>query len=275
MRISIVTLSFNQGEFLETALRSVIEQDYPDLDYIVVDPGSTDESRNIIERYRSKLSHVVLKPDEGPADGLNRGFSVADGTVFGFLNADDFLKPGSLKAVAKAFERFDDADVIAAHGWLVDKAGADIRRKYSNHFNAWRYLHQGAYLLQQSTFFRAGAYQAVRGFNTQNGTCWDGELWLDMALAGYKFQILNEFWSAFRVYDSSITGSVANRGSYRELYMKDRARMYQEATGRSPNGLPYLSQRLAACLLKWCSNPVALKDRCLSLFDARSRRAPI
>ncbi|MGH1484018.1 MAG: glycosyltransferase family 2 protein [Geminicoccales bacterium] len=271
----MVTLSFNQGQFLETALRSVIEQDYPDLDYIVVDPGSTDGSREIIERYRSALSHVVFEPDDGPADGLNRGFSLADGAIFGFLNADDFLKPGALKSVAKAFERFGDADVIAAHGWLVDEAGIDIRRKYSNSFNAWRYLYQGAYLLQQSTFFREHAYKAVQGFNAQNRTCWDGELWLDMALAGHRFQILDEFWSAFRVYEGSITGSVAGGGSHQQRYKEDRARMFQEAMGRPPAGLPYQAQRLAALLLKWGSNPVALKDRFLSLFDARSRRAPI
>lgn len=275
MRISIVTLSFNQGRFLETALRSVIEQDYPDLDYIVVDPGSTDESRSIIERYRAHISHVVYEPDDGPADGLNRGFSYADGTIFGFLNADDFLNPGALKSIARAFDRYDDTDVIAAHGWLVDEAGVKIRRKYSNRFTAWRYLYRGAYLLQQSTFFRAEAYQAVNGFNVGNRSCWDGELWLDMALSGRTFRVLDEFWSAFRVYDGSITGSVANHGDHRQAYDMDRARMFERATGRAPKGSLYYLQRIAAEALKWGSSPQALKDRVCSLMDARARRAPI
>ncbi|MGI9509985.1 MAG: glycosyltransferase, partial [Geminicoccaceae bacterium] len=79
MKISIVTLSFNQGRFLETAIRSVVDQQGIDLDYIVVDPGSTDDSRSIVDRYSSKISHAVLERDDGPADGLNRGFSRASG----------------------------------------------------------------------------------------------------------------------------------------------------------------------------------------------------
>lgn len=275
MRISIVTLSFNQEQFLETALRSVIDQQYPDLDYIVVDPGSSDDSRSIIERYRSHISKVLYEPDRGPADGLNHGFSHADGEIFGFLNADDFLEPDALNAVAKAFQRFGDADIVAGHGWLVDESGARIRRKYSNHFTAWRYLYKGAYLLQQSTFFRAAAFRDVQGLNIENRSCWDGELWLDMALAGCRFQIADEFWSAFRVYDRSITGSVARDCGFREIYDMDRLRMFRRATGRMPKGVLYCSKRVIAEILKWSSNPAALGDRLCSFFDPRSRRAPI
>ena len=93
MRVSIVTISFNQAEFLERAIRSVIEQDYPDVEYIVVDPGSTDGSREIIEKYRSRISKVILEPDTGPANGLNKGFAAATGEIFGYINADDAFLP--------------------------------------------------------------------------------------------------------------------------------------------------------------------------------------
>ena len=275
MRVSIVTLSFNQGQFLETALRSVIDQQYADLDYIVVDPGSTDESRSIIERYRPYINKVLFEPDLGPADGLNRGFSCADGEIFGFLNADDFLEPDVLKAVVRKFQSHADTDVIAGHGWLVDETGARIRRKHSNSFTAWRYLHRGAYLLQQSTFFRAKAYRATRGFNPENRSCWDGELWLDMALNGCRFKTVDQFWSAFRVYDQSISGSIARDRESREIYEMDRLRMFQRATGRMPKGSLYRSKRLAAEVLKWSSNPTALWYRLCSFFDPHARRAPI
>ena len=95
MKFSIVTISFNQARFLERAIVSVIEQKGVELEYIVVDPGSTDGSRDIIERHRDLIAHVVFEKDKGPADGLNKGFSHATGSIYGYLNADDVLEFGS------------------------------------------------------------------------------------------------------------------------------------------------------------------------------------
>ncbi len=91
MKISIVTLSFNQKQFLEEALQSVLGQKYPELEYIVVDPGSTDGSREMLDLYKGQLTELILEPDRGAADGLNKGFSRSTGDVLGFLNADDLL----------------------------------------------------------------------------------------------------------------------------------------------------------------------------------------
>lgn len=275
MKISIVTISFNQARFLQPAIGSVIGQGYPDLDYIIVDPGSSDKSRSIIERYQDWISHVVYEPDDGPADGLNHGFERASGEIYGFLNADDVLLSGSLKAVAAAFKRYPNVDVISGHGWLVTASGELIRRKYSNRFGVWRYLHRGAYLLQQSTFFRAEAFRRVGGFNAANRTCWDGELWLEMALAGCKFKLANEYWSHFRVYDQSITGLVSQDPDFRRRYEQDRNRMFRKATGRDPIGIGYKARCGVAEILKWSSNPIALTTRMISTMDARSRRSPI
>lgn len=275
MRISLITLSFNQARFLEQAITSVVNQPYDDIEYIVVDPGSTDGSRRLIERYRDRISHIVYEPDQGPADGLNHGFAHATGDIYGFLNADDWLEPHALDAVAKRFQQSPDIDVMAAHGWLTDEQGQRIRRKYSQSFTPWLYLHQGAYLLQQSTFFRASAFKKVGGFNPKNLSCWDGELWLDLALAGCRFQIVDEFWSSFRVYNSSITGSVAAGGDHWKLYQNDRMRMYREATGKQPSGALFRSQQLLAWIIKSLANPAATVDRFSSMFDARSRQSPI
>ncbi|MGI9501172.1 MAG: glycosyltransferase family 2 protein [Geminicoccaceae bacterium] len=275
MKISIVTLSFNQGRFLESAIRSVVDQQGVDLDYIVVDPGSTDDSRSIIERYQNRLSHLVYERDDGPADGLNHGFAQATGDIYGFLNADDVLKPGALAQVAQAFERRPDADVISGHGHIIDTDGAPVRRMYSDRFSVWGYLYGGVVLLQQSTFFRAGAFDMAGGFNAGNRTCWDGELWLDMALAGKRFQRASGFWSSFRVYGSSITGSIAGGGDFRAAYDQDRRRMFMKARGRLPGRLLDKGQRIAARAVKWGSNPIALSARLASLLNPKARRSPI
>ncbi len=275
MKISIVTLSFNQGQFLEKAIQSVTQQEDADLDYILVDPGSTDDSRAIIEHYKSSIGSLVLEQDDGPADGLNNGFAQASGDILGFLNADDVLRPGVLADVVRAFEDHPEADVISGHGHLIDAEDQPIRRMYSDRFSLWGYLYGGVVLLQQSTFFRRRAFDVAGGFNVDNRTCWDGELWLDMALAGKRFHRVNEFWSGFRVYDGMITGSIANNRDWRAAYDRDRRRMFLKARGRLPGGLRDEGQRLAARVVKWGTNPVALSARVTSLMSARARRSPI
>ncbi|MDH3659317.1 MAG: glycosyltransferase [Alphaproteobacteria bacterium] len=275
MKISIVTLSFNQGRFLESAIRSVVDQQGVDLDYVVVDPGSTDDSRSIIERYRPQLSHTVFERDDGPADGLNRGFAHASGEIYGFLNADDILRPGALAKVAQAFEHSPDADIISGNGHIIDADGAPIRRMYSDRYSVWGYLYGGVVLLQQSTFFRASAFEAAGGFNVDNRTCWDGELWLDMALAGKHFQRAGGFWSGFRVHGGSITSGIHGNDAQRRAYERDRRRMFLKARGRLPGGIKDKGQRVAARVVKWGSNPVALSARLASLVSPKVRRSPI
>ena len=275
MKISMVTLSFNQGRFLESAIRSVVDQQGVDLDYIMVDPGSTDESRSIIERYQDRLSHIVYERDDGPADGLNRGFAQASGQIYGFLNADDLLRPGALAKVAQAFEQNPDADIISGNGHILDADGATIRRMYSDRFSLWGYLYGGAVLLQQSTFFRASAFETAGGFNVNNRTCWDGELWLDMALAGKRFLRANGFWSGFRVYGGTITSGIHGNDDHRRTYDRDRRRMFLKARGRLPGGLRDRGQRIAARVVKWGTNPVALSARLVSLVSPKVRRSPV
>lgn len=275
MKISIVTLSFNQEAFLETAIRSVIDQQGVDLDYILVDPGSSDGSRAIIERYRNRISDMVFERDGGPADGLNRGFARAKGDIYGFLNADDILKPGALKEIARAFKSHPEADVISANGHLIDAHGDPVRRIYSDRFSLWRYLYGGSILLQQSTFFRASAFKAAGGFNVDNRTCWDGELWLDMALAGKTFHRVHGFWSGFRIHDQSMTASIAGNGEKRAAYDRDRRRMFMKARGRLPGGLKDRGRRLIARAVKWGTNPIAFSARLVSLLNPKARRSPI
>src|ERR1700685_847119 len=110
MKFSVVTISFNQRQYLEEALRSVLTQDYPAIEYIVVDPVSTDGSRELIESFASQLARVIFEPDRGAADGLNNGFQHASGDIFGFLNSDDVLLPGVMSNVAHALGKTPDGE---------------------------------------------------------------------------------------------------------------------------------------------------------------------
>lgn len=226
IKISVVTISYNQAPFLEEAIKSVLGQGYDDLEYIVVDPGSTDGSRDLIEKYREEISSVVFEPDDGPADGLNKGFSKATGEVYGYLNADDILLPGALKKVNRFFDREKGVDVVSSHCYIIDREGRIIQRSFSHKFNLKQYVIGNCVLIQQSTFFRSELFKKVGGFNPRNLINWDGELAVDFALAGDSFRVVQDYWSCYRVYGESITSSSA----YKEKLFKDYKRL-QTKTG--------------------------------------------
>jgi glycosyltransferase involved in cell wall biosynthesis len=246
MKISIVTISFNQARFLEQAICSVLEQDHPNVEYIVVDPGSTDGSREIIERYRDRVAKIIFEPDKGPADGLNKGFAHARGDVFGFLNSDDVLEPRTLSVVARYFEAYPEVDVVSGHSWVIDAEGRDKRRFYSDRFSLRMAAYGASILAQPSTFFRSEIFRRVGGFNIDNRSNWDGELFVDIALAGARFALVPEFWSRYRVHDEGITGS----GKLQVMHQEFQRRMFRKILGREPHRLDRLLTIVARYMRK-------------------------
>lgn len=228
MKISLVTLSFNQGDYLQRAIDSVLEQMYPELEYIVVDPGSTDGSRELIQRYASSFAHVVFEPDRGAADGLNKGFALATGDIYGFLNADDLLYPGALQRVAQFFHEHPECDIGFGSGHKIDSSGTRLRHFTAPHFSVRRYLYGYAVWLQQATFFRAHAFKNSPGFNRENRTCWDGELFVTMVSQGARIGYIDADLGGFRVHVNSISAS----GKLNDQYLLDCRRIFRQIRGR-------------------------------------------
>jgi glycosyltransferase involved in cell wall biosynthesis len=206
-RISIVTPSFNQGEFVEASLRSVLLQGYPNLEIIVVDGGSNDGSVDTISRYGRWLTRWSSERDAGPAQALNKGFKLATGEILGFLNADDFYLPGGLAKIAREFRMYPSADVVSGHGFLATPSGQLGVPVFSDPWNAKNFEYGTCVFVQQSTFFRRRTFEQIGGFNEQMRTSWDMELWADLARAGACFHGFDEFVAAFRLHSQSITGS--------------------------------------------------------------------
>lgn len=250
MKISIITISYNQAQFLERAIRSVADQDHDDVEYIVVDPGSTDGSRDIIEGYRDKIAKIIYEADRGPADGLNKGFAEAHGEIFGFLNSDDVLEPGALSRVVQYFEAHPDVDVISGHSWIIDAEGNVKRRFFSDRYSLRMAAYGASILSQASTFFRAEAFRRAGGFNIENRSTWDGELFIDMALAGARFSLVPAYLSRFRIHAEGITGS----GKLHVLHKLHRERLFRKIKGREPNSLDHLLE-LGARLWRKFLNP--------------------
>jgi len=225
VKFSIVTISFNQARFLEQTMRSVLDQGYEDIEYIVVDPGSTDGSREIIERYRSRISKIIFEPDAGPADGLNKGFACATGEIYGYLNSDDYFEPDAFRRVAHLFEAKPDVDVLCGAIRIVDGSGkARLRKLIADRFDLKRFVAGVGVVGQQGTFFRRRAFARSGGFNLENRTCWDGELLVDFALKGCRFAVIHRVLGNFRIHHESISGS----GRLNEKYLKDQKRILQK-----------------------------------------------
>jgi glycosyltransferase involved in cell wall biosynthesis len=244
--ISIVTLSFNQAPFLEAALASLHDQNHPGLEHIVIDPGSTDGSRDILERWRPHLARLILDPDKGPADGLNKGFAAATGSILGYINADDLALPGSLAAIARHFSAPDAPDMILGRGLLIDREGRPRRRLRSSRLNlrdaafgAMTFVQQGHYFTR-TAFERAATLNNTGGFNPQNRTSWDWELLIDMALAGATARTVPDQLGAFRLYGDTITGS----GRMAARMAADLARIRAKALGRGPRASDSTEQHL-------------------------------
>jgi len=260
-RISIVTISYNQAAFLRAAIDSVLDQKYPALQYIVVDAGSTDGSREIVESYRERIAVKIFEPDRGPGDGLNKGFSHANGEILGYLNADDILLPNALNTVARLFVENPDVDVFSGHCQIIDAAGNVLRESYSDRFRPDRVLHRAANVMQPSTFFRHGAYDKTGGFNVANRLDWDTELFVDMHARGARFAHCEALLSGYRIHATTVTAQRRNS----LIVPKELRRLLEQKQGR-PWAWYDHPIRWMYLLLKYLGNPRWIRER---LFRGR------
>ncbi|MEJ5225865.1 MAG: glycosyltransferase family 2 protein, partial [Anaerolineales bacterium] len=160
-RISIVTPSFNQARFLEATIRSVLEQDYPDLEYIIVDGGSTDGSVEIIQKYAHRLAWWVSEKDKGQTDALNKGFARATGDILAWLNSDDTYTPDALRQAAEAMRTHPQAGLIYADANYIDEQGNVIGRFPAAQTDLRRLRRGYVHIPQQAAFFRADLWRQV------------------------------------------------------------------------------------------------------------------
>jgi glycosyltransferase involved in cell wall biosynthesis len=229
-RFTIVTPSYGQGVFIEEAIRSVLRQGYPNVEYVVVDGGSTDSTCEVIRKYEAWLADWRSEPDRGPAHGLNKGFERASGDIYGYLNADDVYLPGCFEAVALAMSAMPAADVIYGDGYLAGASYRPMTRHVSDRWSLRGLAYGTCILVQPATFVRRRAWERIAGFNEANRTCWDAELLADLAIAGASFHRISRALAASRIHPGSITGS----GRPKREGGPDLQRIFAKVMGRRP-----------------------------------------
>lgn len=179
-RVSIVTPSYNQGQFIEETIRSVLLQGYPNLEYIIIDGNSTDNSVEIIQKYAPWLTYWVSEPDRGQSHAINKGLARATGAIFNWLNSDDQLKPGALAELARVWSN-THAHLIAGGGVTIDSASNSVVKEW--HPNPPRrptdfVMHNRVILSQPSTFLSMELVKDVRGLREDLNYVLDWEFYL-------------------------------------------------------------------------------------------------
>jgi len=204
MDFTIVTASYNYGRFIGECLRSVAEQEGVVLEHLVMDAGSTDDTAAVVAGF----PHAAFfqEPDDGMSDGINKGFRRARGKWVMWLNADDRLTPGALRAVKEHAERNPSADVIYGCWNFVDADGTFIRRMTVFPFHRGMIANHGCYIASTATFFRRETTIAEGHLlNTRFRTVMDGEYFCRLAAAGKRFEYLPRVLADFRLHDGSIS----------------------------------------------------------------------
>ena len=202
-KISIVTPSYNQGQFIEETIRSVLLQGYPNLEYIIIDGGSTDNSVEIIKRYSPQLTYWVSAPDNGHGNALNKGFSLAKGEIMAWINSDDKYLPWTFSVVAEIFNSHKNINWITGLHSRWDAKGRQIRVNlvYKNIYNF--ILGDYGWVQQESVFWRRSLWEkAGSKINEKYKFMVDGELWC-------RFFTLDDLWhvncvlGGYRVHNSN------------------------------------------------------------------------
>ena len=209
--VSIVTPSFNQAPFLEATIRSVLAQDYPHMEYIIVDGGSTDGSIGIIEKYASKLAWWVSEADNGQTDAINKGFGRATGQILAWLNSDDTYEPGAVTEAVEYLQQHPEVGLVYGDCNFIDEQNHGIG-KFSAAQTDYNRLRQGyVHIPQQATFFRAEVWQAVGPLDPSFYFAMDYDLWVRIAARAPIRYLPGQTWANFRIHTAGKTIAADDR----------------------------------------------------------------
>lgn len=224
--VSIITPSFNQGRFIRRTIESVLSQDYPKLEYLVMDGGSTDETLDILRSYGNRLTWRY-GPDGGQADAVNAGISLARGEILGWLNSDDTYQPGAVKAAVTYLAAHPDTAMVYGNAHYIDEQDRVIGIYPTEDFD-WHRLAKACFICQPAAFFRRSAIEIVGGLDARLQYCMDYELWIRL---GRRFPI------------DRIPRTLANSRQYPQTKTWfERDRFFEELCGVTQHSFGYTSR---------------------------------
>jgi len=197
--VTVVTPSYNQGQFIRATIESVLSQDYPHVEYIIMDGGSTDETASVVKDYASRLTFISEK-DRGQSHAINKGFHMARGSILGWLNSDDLYLPGCIRTAVAAFDRNPAAGAVYGEGYLIDHSGKTTSRfPCTEPFDLWKLTYLSDYILQQTVFFGKDVLDDVGYLDEDLHFTMDWDLLIRIGKK-YHLQYIPEYMGCLREY---------------------------------------------------------------------------
>ena len=209
-KISIVIPSFNQAEFIEKSILSVLNQDYSNIALIIIDGGSNDGTYEIIKKYKDKITLWVSENDQGQSDALNKGFKHCTGDIFGWLNSDDIYLPNTFKCIIKALGKNPNKKIIFGDWLSIDKKDEVIEYNYAFNFNLNQFKYEGFHLNAQSMFWRKSVYENFSGFDINLYNTMDYQMILEFGIneGQQSFLHIPKPFGGFRRHEGQKTGEM-------------------------------------------------------------------
>jgi glycosyltransferase involved in cell wall biosynthesis len=205
-RISIVTPSYNQAAFVGWTVRSVLLQRYPDLEYVVMDGGSTDGTMKVLEPYADRIAHLSSERDKGQSDAINKGFARCTGEIMAYLNSDDMLAPGTLHFVAKFFADHPDVDAVYSHRVTVDGRNKVKWYWILPEHSDW-YMTRWALIPQETCFWRRRLFERFGNVDPTYRFAMDYDLFARYMRGGARFVRVDRFLGVFREHGGAKTST--------------------------------------------------------------------
>lgn len=243
--LSIIIANYNYGRFLEAAIQSVLDQNVPEVELIVVDGGSTDNSVDIIRKHADKIFWWVSESDRGQSDAFNKGFAHARGKYLTWLNADDMMVTGCLARVVSAMKKHPDCEWFTANFYRIDKAGNRTESFWGPHCYPFVLQRKNSPIVAYgpATFFTKKIFDDVGGMNVSCHYTMDTDLWVRFIVAGIKQRRINCFCWAFRMHEASKTAEYGDHsmpaGQFQKMCEEERAD-YRRAGYQPSNLLKFL-----------------------------------
>ena len=229
--VTIVTPSYNQGLFIEKTILSVLNQSYRNIQYILVDGGSTDNTMDTVNKYRDKIDIVIHEKDNGQADAINKGFILAQGELAGWLNSDDILYPECVERIVELYSQKPDGSIFYNRNGRIINYMDEKVRDYKKFIPDGNYLLTKKYdVLQQGSFYRTDILQKVNYLDPTIYYCMDLDLWLKLSKYGPIYSLDLPPLSAFRIWENSktFTGGLKFLKNIREVLLRNGAAFYSK-----------------------------------------------
>jgi glycosyltransferase involved in cell wall biosynthesis len=209
--VSIVTPSYNQARFLEETIQSVLAQEYPRVEYLLVDGGSIDGSLEIIRKYADELAWWVSEPDRGQTDAINKGFAHAHGDIFAWLNSDDTYEPEAISEAVEFLQSYPDVGMVYGDTNFIDAQGDVVGKFNAQQTNLKRLRRGGVYIPQQAAFWRGELWRQVGPLDTNIYFAMDYDLWLRLAKITELRYLPGHTWANFRLHGDAKTVAADER----------------------------------------------------------------